>query len=247
MTVPMLPGSRTSWRYSCRCPPGSAQRSRYTPMTRVPDPSSLAPSRSSGSTSRPATSTNSAWAPAASAASTRSSPSATNSPERSRCFRALSLRISLSFSLCGLVIIWTKKAARVPQAAREWSMEPSRLSRGGLPGSLGKSAERLRIVHGEIRQHLAVDLDPGLVQAVDELRVAHALAPRGGVDPDDPKAPEVALSVAPVAVGVAARAHDLLVGEAVARMLPSPVAPGLLEDLLLAALAGDGIGCAGHG
>src|SRR5215211_3639764 len=125
-------------------------------------------------------------------------------------------------------------------------MEPSRLGRGGLPGYLGKSAERLRIVDGDVREHLAVDLHACLVQAVDELRVAHALAPRRRVDADDPKAPEVALPGAPVPVGVLARAHDLLVGEPVTRVLAAPVALGLLEDLLLAPFAGDGVRRAAH-
>src|SRR5436189_2099372 len=226
-------------------------------MTRVPEPSSLTPSSNSGSTSLPATSTNSSSAPAARAASTRPSPSATNSLFRSRCFRAWSLRMSLSFSLWAeviiclllkcLLLIGNKKAACICKAAREVRMEPSRLRRGGLPGLLGKSAERLRIVHGDVREHLAIDLDAGLVQAVDELRVAHALAPRRGVDPDDPKAPEIALFVAPVAVGVPPRAHDLLVCEPVARVLAAEIAPGLLQDLLLAPLPGDGVGRAGHG
>ena len=43
---------------------------------------------------------------------------------------------------------------------------------------------------------------PASLEAVDELRVAHPLAPRGGVDPDDPEAAELALAGAPVAVGV---------------------------------------------
>src|SRR5919198_2836917 len=95
----------------------------------------------------------------------------------------------------------------------------SRRLRGCLPGSLGKSAKRLRIVDRDIGEHLAVDLHAGLVQAVDQLRVAHALATRGRVDADDPQAPEVALSAAPVAIGVATRANHLLVGESVARVL----------------------------
>src|SRR3954453_6275258 len=100
---------------------------------------------------------------------------------------------------------------------------------------------------GDVRQHLAVHLDTGLAQAVDELRVAHALTSRGGVDPDDPEAPEVALSVAPVTVRVCTRAHDLLVREPVVRVLAAEVALGLLQDLLLAPLAGDGIRSASHG
>ena len=87
---------------------------------------------------------------------------------------------------------------------------------------------------------------PASLEAVDQLRVAHALLARGGVDPRDPEAPEVALAVAPVAVGVGVRAHDLLVREAVARVLAPVVALGAVEDLLAPLAAGDGVGCARH-
>ena len=53
-------------------------------VTPAPDPSVLTPSRSRGSTSSPATSMSSGSSPAARAASTRSSPSATHRPARSR-------------------------------------------------------------------------------------------------------------------------------------------------------------------
>src|SRR5919109_2339868 len=66
----------------------------------------------------------------------------------------------------------------------------------GLPGSLGKTSKRLGIADGDVGEHLAVELDAGLAEAVHELAVAHALAPRGGVDPDDPQAAEVTLAVA---------------------------------------------------
>src|SRR3954470_6196471 len=39
MIVPTLPGSLTPCRYTQTSPTGSDQRSRYTPITRVPDPS----------------------------------------------------------------------------------------------------------------------------------------------------------------------------------------------------------------
>src|SRR5688500_7694354 len=80
-----------------------------------------------------------------------------------------------------------------------------------------------------------------------ELGVAHALLAGGGVDADDPEAAEVALAPAAIAKRVVPRAHDLLVREAVARVLAAVVALGLVEDLLLPLLAGDSIGCASHG
>src|SRR5436190_888459 len=53
-------------------------------------------------------------------------------------------------------------------------------------------------------------------------------------------------AVAPVAVRVGARAHELLVREAVARVLATPVALRLTEDLLAPLAPGDGVGRAAH-
>src|SRR5581483_4466237 len=97
--------------------------------------------------------------------------------------------------------------------------------------------KRLGVVHGDVGEHLAIDLHARLVEAMDQLGVAQALAARRGVDAHDPKPPEVALARAAIAVGVPSRAHDLLVGEPVARVLATPVAPRLSQHLLPAALA----------
>src|SRR5205823_3478739 len=118
--------------------------------------------------------------PAAAAASTRSSPSATNSPSRSRARRPRSLRINFNFSLWGLVIIERKRGGLLA-APGDFAISTSSSGRGGLPGELGKSAEGLRVADGDVGEHLAVHLDPGLGEAVDELGVAHPLAPGGGV------------------------------------------------------------------
>ena len=83
---------------------------------------------------------------------------------------------------------------------------------------LGKTSERLRVAHGDVREHLAVDLDAGLLQAVHELAVGHALVPRRGVDAGDPEPAEVALAVAAVAVGVGVGLEQRLLGALVARL-----------------------------
>src|SRR6201999_833734 len=122
---------------------------------------------------------------------------------------------------------------------RAASLRPARKSEsvslrsGGrtLPGYLHESAEPLRGRDGDLGQHLAVHLDFGLVQAVDKFGVAHAVQPRGGVDPGDPETAEGPLFVAPVAVGVHARPLDLLFGEPIRRMLAPEVALGFLQDL----------------
>src|SRR4051794_26265169 len=98
-----------------------------------------------------------------------------------------------------------------------------------LPGALGKTSERLGIANGDVRQDLAVELDLGQPQSVHQLAVGHALAARGGVDADDPKAPEVALLVAAIAVGVAVGLEQGLLRAPVAGMGLTTEALGALE------------------
>src|SRR6185295_13919514 len=111
-----------------------------------------------------------------------------------------------------------------------------RLSGRGLPGFLGKTSERLGVADGDVRQDLAVELDAGRLQAVHELAVRHALLARGGVDPHDPEATEVALLVAPVAVRVRIRLEQRLLGALVARvrLAAEPLGPLQGRPALLA-------------
>ncbi len=60
-------------------------------------------------------------------------------------------------------------------------------------GRLGKLGKRGHIIDCQISQHLTVDLDAGLVQAVHHAAVAYAIDPRRGIDTRDPQAPEIAL------------------------------------------------------
>src|SRR3954452_18930416 len=111
------------------------------------------------------------------------------------------------------------------------------LGRRGLSGALGKSAERLGVAHGDVGQHLAVQLDARQLQAVDERRVRHALGARGGVDARDPEAAEVPLAVAAVAVRVGVRLHDRFLGALVGGVRLAAEALRPLQDLA-ALLAG---------
>src|ERR1700689_188240 len=81
-----------------------------------------------------------------------------------------------------------------------------------LAGDLGETSEGVCVAHGDVGEHLAVELDAGQLEAVHQLRVAHAVDPRGGVDAGDPQAPEIALAVAPVAVGVGVCLEQGLLG-----------------------------------
>ena len=107
-------------------------------------------------------------------------------------------------------------------------------------GDLDQRPEGLRVGDGEVGEHLAVDLDTGRVQAVDEPAVAHALHAGRSVDALDPQRPEVALAGPPVAVGVLQGVHDLLVGGLVRAALVAVVALRLLEDDAAVLLAVDG-------
>src|SRR5829696_2066866 len=188
-------------------------------MTRVPDPRVETESRRSASTSIPARSTNSAsgWI--------RSSPSAVNSPSLFRQRFCWSLRMVLSLSLSAEVI--TNKKGRLVRGARERIGFRNRLSGRGLPGFLGKTSERLWVADGDVREHLAVDLDLSQLQAVHELAVRHALLARRRVDAHDPETAEVALLVAAIAVGVGVGLDEGLLGPLVARLgLPAePLGP----------------------
>src|SRR5690349_22395450 len=125
-------------------------------------------------------------------------------------------------SLWGLVI-WVMKRKRAPlrsggapDALRRSVL--ACLGRRGLASALGKSAEGLRVAHGDVGQHLAVQLDARQLQAVDERRVRHALGTRGGVDAGDPEAAEVTLAVAAIAVRVRVRLHHRFLGALVRRV-----------------------------
>src|SRR4029450_9364898 len=97
----------------------------------------------------------------------------------------------------------------------------------GLPGFLGKTSERLGVADGDVSEHLAVELDAGLLQTVHELAVRHALLARRGVDANEPETAEVPLLVAAVAVRVRIRLEQRLLGALVTGMrLPAePLGP----------------------
>src|SRR3954454_3029909 len=87
-----------------------------------------------------------------------------------------------------------------------------------LAGAIGKTSEGVRVADGDVGQHLAVDLETAQLEAVHERRVGQAVLARGGVDPLDPQTTEVALAVAPVAVGVLVGLEQGLLGALVVRV-----------------------------
>src|SRR5262249_19150246 len=88
-------------------------------------------------------------------------------------------------------------------------------------------AKRRRVVHGEIGEHLAIDFEAGLHQAVDQSAVGQAIDARGRVDARNPERAELALLRAPVAIRILAGLDDGLLGCAI------DLAPGVVIALRL--------------
>lgn len=68
-------------------------------------------------------------------------------------------------------------------------------------GLFNDGVERVRLVHGKIRQHFAIHFNSGQVQAVDEAGVCQRVVVQtySRVDPLDPQSTEIALAVLAVA------------------------------------------------
>src|SRR5689334_23803538 len=111
-------------------------------------------------------------------------------------------------------------------------------SGGGGVGRLGRAhrglgggdegGEGRTVVHGELGEHAAVDLDACELETLDEAVVGDAVLAGSGVDPLDPQPAEVPLARLAVAVGVDERVGDLLLRLAVQpRALAAVPAGGL--------------------
>src|SRR5690606_19566313 len=88
------------------------------------------------------------------------------------------------------------------------------LRRQSALGLFGQGRKTRRVVHGDVRQHLAVQGDAGLQQAVHETAVAQAVRTRGRIDAGDPQGAEMALLLLAADVGVLLRLGDRLLGDA---------------------------------
>ena len=62
--------------------------------------------------------------------------------------------------------------------------------------------ESLRMVHGQVGQHLAVKPDAFLVHPAHKIGVGQPMLTHAGVDTLDPQAPEIAFFPSAVAVGI---------------------------------------------
>src|SRR5690606_12804217 len=100
---------------------------------------------------------------------------------------------------------------------------------------LGQRGKTRRVVHGDVRQHLAIKGDAGLHQAVHEAAVAQAVDAGRGVDAGDPQRAEIPLLLLATDIGVLQGLGDGLLGNAEHLAACVVVTLGLLEDLLVTA------------
>ena len=96
-------------------------------------------------------------------------------------------------------------------------------------------------MHGQVGQHLAVDLDAGQAQPVDEAAVGQRLvmAAHCGINPLDPQRTEVALAVLAVAGRILVGLVDGLRGDLEGVLAAAIVTFRCLDDLLVTGV-GDG-------
>lgn len=90
------------------------------------------------------------------------------------------------------------------------------------------------IVEGEVSEHLAVDLDAGLVDEAHELAVAEILEAGCSVDTLDPEGAEIALLVLAVAVCVGETLLPCVLGYGPDVAAAAEIATGEFEDFLAA-------------
>src|SRR5579863_636549 len=93
---------------------------------------------------------------------------------------------------------------------------------------LRDGAKRRRVVYGDVREHLAVDFNTGLGEAVDDAAVAQPVNTGGSVDTRDPQSAELTLFLPTIAIRVLASLDDRLFGGAI------DLAPGVVVALRLA-------------
>src|ERR1700733_14022906 len=106
--------------------------------------------------------------------------------------------------------------------------------------------EGLGLVHGQIGEDLAVDLDPGLGKPADKSAVGQTVEAAACVDALDPEGAEIALLLLAADIVVLQRAIGRGIGRGDRVLAAAVEALGLLEDALAARMAGNGTGSPGH-
>src|SRR5690606_8157803 len=105
----------------------------------------------------------------------------------------------------------TARRMRTPGSPGDRILRSSRIKPSSAADALDELLEAVRIANGKVREHLAVEIDPGLLQAVDEFAIADAAGAAGGVDAHDPQSAPIALLLPAVLrrVGIGATSHFL--------------------------------------
>ena len=103
--------------------------------------------------------------------------------------------------------------------------------RGAL-ACLASVANAAGLEIGQLREALAVERDPGVLQAADHLAVGQPVFARRGVDPHHPQAAEVALLAAAADEGVLERGVDRFFRGPIQLALVGVIALGELQQFL---------------
>src|SRR5579885_1463243 len=149
----------------------------------------------------------------------------------SSCFRSV-----MNDSEFGMDTVHERKPRGTREGASRFQAS-ERLKAGSVrkrgAGRIDDRLERCRLAHREIGEHLAVDCDPGLAEAVDKSAIGEAVLAHGGVDALDPEGAERALAVLAVAIGVLVRLFDRLLGDTDRVLAAAVVTLGGLQNLFV--------------
>src|SRR5690606_11214883 len=101
-----------------------------------------------------------------------------------------------------------------------------------------QSAERFGLGDREIAQHLTVDCNLGLDEAVNKATIGQTVFTDGSVDTLDPQSAEIALLVTTVAIRILIGLFDGLLSNTDRRLTTAIIALGGLQDLLVTGVGG---------
>src|SRR4051812_42290190 len=134
------------------------------------------------------------WIPAFAGTTTLKGSSNKNGKEAEASFprgQALTIVRRRTFESAARWPPWLSRSGRSQYSSRQTGLR-----------LVGQRAKRLDVVHGDVGEHLAVDRDAGLPEAVHQAAVAHAVLASGRVDAHDPERAEIALLLLAADVGV---------------------------------------------
>ena len=96
-----------------------------------------------------------------------------------------------------------------------------------------EGGEAFLVEDGHVGKDLAVETDAGLLEAVHEHGVGHAVGASAGIDTGDPQTAERTLLVTAVTIGILTGAHDSLLGNTVDVIAAEAEALGKGENFLM--------------